>query len=482
MSALHERGISGTLALSLCLSFAAPPLATAQTTPFELGIAGSAKILCSALFVSGRDLDEAVENGAFNVELITAEQARRVTRIEVDSAGRAVSLTTDEGLTRRARYYGDQGCVILPRGRADVFFEPVQVGTELPPPGRTDWPMGDRLSDPNSVTPTLRQALDQAGDIAFESPETETVAFLVVHDGELVYERYADEVTPDMPLESWSMGKSIMATLIGVMIQQGDFRLFDPAPVPEWQGPDDARRAIRVADLLRMSSGLGFSGGNFDPNAYTADEYPDHIMIYTGAIDAAALSVNAPAEHPPNTVGRYRNSDPLSLVHIMRTTLESRGEEYLSWPQRALFDRIGARHFVLEPDPFGNFLITGYDYGSARDWARLGLLYLWEGDWMGERIIPKDFVEFVQEPAPAWNGGVYGGLFWLNRGARRFAGLPDDTYYMAGSGGNRVVIIPSLRLVLVRMGHTTGQAAAGAKGFPEMAAVAHTFGYRPPRP
>ena len=127
----------------------------------------------------------------------------------------------------------------------------------------------------------------------------------------------------------------------------------------------------------------------------------------------------------------------------MRTTLESRGEEYLSWPQRALFDRIGARHFVLEPDPFGNFLITGYDYGSARDWARLGLLYLWEGDWMGERIIPKDFVEFVQEPAPAWNGGVYGGLFWLNRGARRFAGLPDDTYYMAGSGGNRVVIIPS---------------------------------------
>ena len=232
MSALHERGISGTLALSLCLSFAAPPLATAQTTPFELGIAGSAKILCSALFVSGRDLDEAVENGAFNVELITAEQARRVTRIEVDSAGRAVSLTTDEGLTRRARYYGDQGCVILPRGRADVFFEPVRVGTELPPPGRTDWPMGDRLSDPNSVTPTLRQALDQAGDIAFESPETETVAFLVVHDGELVYERYADEVTPDMPLESWSMGKSIMATLIGVMIQQGDFRLFDPAPVP----------------------------------------------------------------------------------------------------------------------------------------------------------------------------------------------------------------------------------------------------------
>ena len=129
-------------------------------------------------------------------------------------------------------------------------------------------------------------------------------------------------------------------------------------------------------------------------------------------------------EHPPNTVGRYRNCDPLSLGYIIKRTVTEMGEEYLSWPQRALFDRIGIRRQVLETDPYGNFVMCGFDYGTPRNWARLGLLYLQDGVWMGERILPEGYVDFVSTPEPAWEKPEYGGLFKLN-GTGKW-NLPND--------------------------------------------------------
>jgi CubicO group peptidase (beta-lactamase class C family) len=104
---------------------------------------------------------------------------------------------------------------------------------------------------------------------------------------------------------------------------------------------------------------------------------------------------------PPNTANRYRNSDPLMLGRIVREAVEADGDEYLKFSQQALFEKIGARKFVLETDAWGNFIMTGFDYGAARDWARFGLLHLWYGVWKGERILREGWVEFVSTPAPA---------------------------------------------------------------------------------
>jgi CubicO group peptidase (beta-lactamase class C family) len=134
-----------------------------------------------------------------------------------------------------------------------------------------------------------------------------------------------------------------------------------------------------------------------------------------------------------------------------------RGEEYLTFSQRSLFDQIGNRRQVLETDPYGNFLLTGYDYGTARNWARLGLLYLHDGMWQGRRILPEGWAKFVSTLAPAWKRPVYGGFFWINGDGA--LNLPKTAYFAAGAGGQRMFVIPSHDLVVVRMGHFRGDRA-----------------------
>jgi len=148
--------------------------------------------------------------------------------------------------------------------------------------------------------------------------------------------------------------------------------------------------------------------------------------------------------------------------YLVRLAVEKRGEEYLSFPQRALFDKIGIRSMVIETDPFGNLLTQGYDFMAARDWARLGNLYLQDGVWNGQRILPEGYVRFVSSLAPAWKADgrpIYGGFFWIN-GDGTFP-VPREAYYMAGAGGQTTLIIPSHDLVVVRLGHYKGEAAGG---------------------
>lgn len=420
-------------------------------TPSELGLAGYAKVLCSAVFVSGRDPEEAKRNSGYF--FLPEADLDAVTETIVDRKQKLVRLTLRGKTTRTAKYYGDQGCVILPN-EGKVYFTPVAVKTRLPDAMRQAWPMGDRIPKqppPRDVDP---EKLKSAVALAFSDPEALTAAFVVVYKGQIIAERYAPGIDKETQLESWSMGKSLTATLVGLLIKDGHFKLHDRAPVKAWQKPGDPRSAITIADLLRMSGGLRFTAPR-DPD-FSPEQYPDHFYIYTGAIDAFEFSYNKPLQFPPNTEGRYRNCDPLTLGHIVKETVTRRGEDYLTYPQRALFDRIGIRKMVLETDPYGNFLLTGYDYGSARNWARLGLLYLWDGVWQGKRLLPEGFVEFVRTPAPAWKEPVYGGLFWLNRTGQW--NLPKDAYFMAGAGGQRVSIVPSLDLVVVRMGHHRGEA------------------------
>jgi CubicO group peptidase (beta-lactamase class C family) len=311
--------------------------------------------------------------------------------------------------------------------------------------------MGDlmptRPLDAGIDTTRLRQAVDAA----FATPSSLTAGFVVVHKGVIIAERYAHGANKDMQLESWSMGKSITGTLIGILIQQGVLRLEDPAPVPEWHNtPNDPRARIRLMDVMRMSSGLRMSRGSPED----LPGYHDHDLIYTGAIDAFQFATTRPLQFEPNTFGRYRNSDPMTLGLIIRDAVRKRGEEYLTWPQRALFDKIGIRRQVLETDPYGNFLLSGYDYGTARNWARIGLLYLNDGVWNGERLLPEGFVRFVSTPAPAWRDSTYGGMVWVN--ARGQANVPRDAFMFRGAGGQETYVVPSREMVVVRMGHFPG--------------------------
>jgi len=433
-----------------------PVLAESLATWYALGI--NAHHLCSGLWVVGRDYKRTPEAViAEDISRFPAFRWENDFRFEVDSSSRTATVADPQVGSRSARYNGDQGCTILPAGATNVFFAPVAVRPSLPDPATQEWPTGDRnaaarFSDVD--TTALRATLDWAFADGNLPRAQNTRGVIAVFRGKIVAERYAPGWGPYTPQISWSMGKSIASTLIGVLVQQGMLALDQPAPVPSWQHVGDPRRAIRMRDLLNMSSGLDFDNFGLEPgSSYNAAN--EHFRIYFDALDVFAHAENQPLRFKPGTVQRYRNSDPLTLMSVARRALEAKGVDWLSFPQRQLFDRIGARSFVLETDAWGNFIITGYDFGGTRDWARLGLLYLWKGVWQGQRILPDDWATFVSTPAPGDPSRGYGGLFWLNRGGSRNR-LPADAYWMAGYMGQTTMIIPSRDLVVVRHGPSPG--------------------------
>ena len=421
--------------------------------PLSHHASGFAKILCSAVFITGLEMDFAAENiGYFSAP---SEFRDQLNNYQLDMDAKAVYVTLPNGVVRTAKYFGDQGCICLAEGEDTLHFDPVDIQSSLPDPSTLAWPMGDVLPDspPQGVDMTK---VNKALEAAFATPEGMTAALVITWKGQIIGEKYRDGITMHTPLESWSMGKSLTATLLGVLIEQGVYELYQSAPVPEWQGEGDSRAEIRVADIMRMSSGLRFRAPQ-DPDFDPDEGYPDHLYVYTGGVNSFKWAATRPQQWPPNTVGRYRNSDPALINYLVRLGVENRGEEYLSFPQNMLFDRIGIRNMIMETDPYGNLLLQGYEFAPARDWARLGNLYLQDGVWNGQRILPEGFVEFVSNVAPAWEADgrpIYGGFFWINN--NETWPVPKDAYYMAGAGGQYTIIIPSHDLVVVKQSHYKG--------------------------
>lgn len=435
----------------------------------ELQAAYMAKTLCSGTFVGGQGTSREAATRMVapahfqTTDLESLAQAAGID-VSVDLERQTVTAIAAGRVERVAVFHAGHGCTILPRGASNVLFEPVPVRSALPVASLQAWPMGDRVADEAPSPDVDWAALDTAVDLAFSEPgpgqALGTRALVAVYRGRVVAERYAPGFDQDSVMISWSMGKSLTAALVGLLVEDGHFDLDDPAPIISWQEPGDPRQAITIRTLLQMSSGLSFSRLPADDDRFFT-HHNEHHYVYFEGIDVFNHATRPALEHAPGTVGRYRNSDPLTLGKIIRNTVTARGEDYFTFPQRALFDRIGMRDMVLERDPYGNMILTGYDHGTARDWARFGLLHLWDGVWLGERILPEGWVDFVSSPAPAWPDHNYGGLFWLNRG-RQLADVPADAYWAAGAGGQRTVIIPSHDLVVVRMGYSLDNAALGA--------------------
>jgi hypothetical protein len=223
-------------------------------THTENGLAGFAKILCSGVFVSGRQADDVARGSAYFF-MPLAEQDKVTYTVDRNARLARASLGS---ITREARFYGDQGCIIQNPDTPGIHFTPTAVRTRLPAASGQAWPMGDR-TETAPLPPTLDRAkLDAATNAAFADPNAMTAAFLVVHKGRIVAERYAEGINKDTQLESWSMGKSLAATLFALLVKDGTYTLEQPSPVPLWRAPGDPRGTIRNIDLLRMSAGLKF--------------------------------------------------------------------------------------------------------------------------------------------------------------------------------------------------------------------------------
>ena len=212
-----------------------------------------------------------------------------------------------------------------------------------------------------------------------------------------------------------------------------------------------------------MSSGLRIRAPQ-DPDFDPAGPYPDHLYLYTGSVNSFQYAATRPLQWPPNTVGRYRNTDPVLVNYLIRLAVEKRGEEYLSFPQRALFDKIGIRTMVMETDPYGNFLDAGL---RARVGARLGAARqsVPAGRRVERRAHSARRLRQVREHAGARVGSRQAPdlrRLLLDQRRRRASRCPSEAYYMAGAGGQTTLIIPSHDLVVVRLGHYKGAAPGDA--------------------
>ena len=241
--------------------------------PLYYLLSGPAKRYCSGIWVSERDRTEALYGSVLHTEDQVHDYESGSLAIDIDENRRIVTVSQN-GVSARARHFGDQGCVILPPDTDGVFFTPREVASALPDAETTPWPMGDMLPDEPLPDYVDAELLDQAARTFFTEGDNRA-AFLVVHRGRVLAEDYGPGIHQDTQLESWSMGKSMTATLIGRLIQMGHLEIWQPAPVPEWQNsPGDPRAEIRIADLLRMSSGLRFSNSGATPEQMAASFIP----------------------------------------------------------------------------------------------------------------------------------------------------------------------------------------------------------------
>ncbi len=289
-----------------------------------------------------------------------------------------------------------------------------------------------------------------------ESPDREidTRAIIVVYDGRIVAERYAQGFDRNTRLLGWSASKSATAALIGTLVDAGKLNLYAPPPVPEWKWPGDPRGQITLAELLNMSSGLEFNEP-YDPGSDST------AMLFESA-DMGAYAAAKPLAHPPGTAWYYSSGTANLLSRIVLQQTGGTLASYVAYARAHLFAPAGMTSALIEPDESGNLVGSSYMYATARDWARFGLLFLNRGTINGKRVLSEAFTDFVQRPAPADARKGYGGLFWLNgvdaKRGREFPHLPRDFFAAEGHNDEHVAIFPSRGAVIVRLGWTTDKA------------------------
>ncbi|MCC9624352.1 beta-lactamase family protein [Thalassospira sp. MA62] len=412
-----------------------------------VGAAYSAKMMCSTIFVSGlpstraRDEDVLSDNNIL-LSLITTN---------VDLRNGTVSAHAFGFRTRVAVYRPKLGCTlttdpdeIASLSSASPIIRPIEakplVTAALPEDVQR-----------RRLTNLLFDVMDEPG----LKPQRRTRAVVVLHRGKVIGERYADGIGADTPLPGWSMTKSVFNALLGGMrLRDGIPDIDGPVLINEWHAnPNDPRATITYDDLLRMRSGLEFDESYWNP-------FSDVVQMLYADPGAAGFAVSKPLENPPGTKFSYSSGATNILSAAMRNLSGSR-QNYLRLPTEVLFRPLGITNAVIETDHDGYFVGSSYMYATARDWAKIGQLYLQDGVWDGERILPEGWVDYATSAPDADPDSIYGAHWWRDipgghdtENDQSAPTVPDDAFFALGHDGQSISVIPSRDLVVVRLGLT----------------------------
>jgi CubicO group peptidase (beta-lactamase class C family) len=417
-----------------------------------------ALIMCNGLFTSNRSLIQVFEQElAFLREPIGTPEGGDYA---VDWGRRAVEVGNPGPVpVMRAAFREGIGCVILSPDQSLDDIDHLPELTLPPPsgdPDRIPWPDGDLITADQLAADIDGSALQSVSAWAFSrpTPEQVTISLIVVHNGQIILERYAPGFDLSTRTRTWSTAKSIASTLIGMLVDQGKLAADSPLGFewyPRVQSPEtDPRNRITLRHVLNMSSGLETIDNNGLEYAIGSGlSYWAGASSVDGALSRALI-------REPGSYWDYENYETLLGVYAMKVALGG-GQDYAEFPRRALLDRIGMRNTLVSTDRFGDFVLSSQVYTNARDLARFGLLYLNNGIWNGERLLSQDWIDFVRTPAPSTvhRGSFYGGQWWLVPENRH--DIPKDAYSTAGNRGQYTIVVPSHDLVIVRRGLDYGQ-------------------------
>jgi CubicO group peptidase (beta-lactamase class C family) len=417
-----------------------------------LGSGFLAQLLCSSTFVSHREPQGIVaeDMSGPGYGLLSFFQWR----VERDRKRATASMF---GLGHRTAIFREGlGCTLIVdtteselRAQADrVFSAPPASDPNAP------WPEGERVDLQGPPQDVDRVALQAGVEAAFADPDPihrrRTRALVVVHGGRIVAERYAPGFDATMPLIGWSMAKMATNALVGIAVQKRKLALADKELLSEWR---DSRGDITLDQLLHMTSGLSFN-----------EDYEDHssdvIQMLFVKGDKAGFAASKPLQTTPGSHWSYSGGTSNIIARILRQRFAKR--DYLRFPREQLFEPLGMRSAVLEPDEAGTFVGSTFMYASARDWARLGLLFLHDGLWQGRRLLPEGWLLYSLTPTQVAPNARYGAHVWLKLPQSPGLGeppMPEDAYYMLGHDQQIVAIVPSRDLVIVRLGLTREESA-----------------------
>jgi CubicO group peptidase (beta-lactamase class C family) len=417
----------------------------ANPTPRRLAASQAATravALCSGLWDGGRTVEQinADNGGAGGTESM---------KTDIDSSRRIVYIKYSDVMPpRMVAWRPVLGCVQLPIGATEdaVRFVPqVPAGVVRPNFDERDWPMGDRNAA--SRLPDAKQkALDALVDAGFDGNTYggRTWGIIVVKDGKIVAERYAMGFDLHQAAQTHSAAKSFASSLVGIATWKYALNLDRPGALEEWRKPGDPRGRITARHMLHMSSGLYGEGGGSPQSD-----------IYAGGATVADRAATNMLDTLPGTRFLYNPPDTMLLMRAVRQAVRD-DRTFWAMPFQQLFWKIGMTRTTPASDWNGDFLMSGQTYSSARDFARFGLLYLNDGVWNGERILPDGWTRFVATPGPvqpADNGPRYGGQFWIYSG---IDGCPAGAYSPNGGQGQYAMIVPSRKTVIVRRGFDAG--------------------------
>ena len=409
------------------------------------------KNLCSAVYLQHRDPGNVIQEDLADFPLSLG-------KFTVNNNDSSVSGSVWGIARSKAIYRKGCGCTLVndfgeDELRRQKFSFPAKPAVNS---DSIDWPYGDRVATafPSNIRKDqLQKAVDNVmNETSANGKPAFTRAALVLYDGNIVAEQYAPGFGRNTVMLGWSMSKSLTGAMTGILVNQNKLSVDDPAPVAEWEKTE--KRAITIKNLLQQTTGLDFTENYTRPSSVTK-------MLFRKG-DMAAYTASLPLKYKPGTVFNYSSGNSNIMSNIIRHAVGEK--DYVAFPYKELFYKINAYSFLLEPDASGTYIGSSYSYATARDFARFGLLYYNNGRWNGQQVLPPNWVKESVQASSADKRKHYGYQFWLNgydendSTKRWFPDVPADMFFCDGYGGQDVYIIPSEKLIVVRLGlHTINE-------------------------